>query len=126
MAQNSGPGFKQNPDHHVKLKREGKRVRVTFAGEIIADSAAAITLDETNHGPVFYIPRGDVKMDHLAKTDHHSYCPYKGEASYFTITGGRTAENAVWSYEQPYDEVTEIKDHLAFYPNKVDSIAAEG
>jgi uncharacterized protein (DUF427 family) len=126
MAQNSGPGFKQNPDHHVKLKHEGKRVRVTFAGEIIADTAAAITLDESNHGPVFYIPRADVKMEHLAKTDHHSYCPYKGEASYFTIKGGRIAENAVWSYEQPYDEVTEIKDHLAFYPNKVDSIAAEG
>jgi uncharacterized protein (DUF427 family) len=121
---NSGPGYQKNPDHKVTLEREGRRVQVRFAGEIIADSRDVITMHETNHGPVFYVPRADVTMDRLVPTAHHTYCPYKGQASYFTLAGARTAENAVWSYETPYDEVGAIKERLAFYPDRVDEIIA--
>jgi uncharacterized protein (DUF427 family) len=91
-------------------------VRVTFAGTVIADTSATLTLMEASYPPAYY-------MSALEKTAHHSHCPYKDEASYFTIqAGGRTADNAVWSYEQPYPALTAIKDHLAFYPNRVDAI----
>lgn len=123
MGANNGPGYKQHPEHEVRVEHQGRRVRVVFAGEVIADSADPITLHESRHGPVFYLPRRDVRMDRLARTAHHSYCPFKGEASYYTIKGERPAENAVWSYEQPYDEVSEIREHLAFYPDRVDSIS---
>ena len=122
---NGGPGYQKNPDHKVALEPEKRRVQVRFAGEVIADSRDAVTMHETNHGPVFYIPRKDVKMDRLVPTEHHTYCPYKGQASYFSLTGARTAENAVWSYETPYDEVMDIKERLAFYPDRVDAIVAE-
>jgi uncharacterized protein (DUF427 family) len=122
---NSGPGYQKNPDHNVALEPEKRRVVVRFAGEVIADSRDVLTMNETNHGPVFYVPRKDVKMDRLTRTEHHSYCPYKGQASYFTLGGARTSENAVWSYETPYDEVAAIKDYVAFYPDRVDAIEAE-
>lgn len=122
---NSGPGYQKNPDHKVALEPEKRRVQVRFSGEVIADSRDVLTMHETNHGPVFYVPRKDVKMDRLVRTEHHTYCPYKGQASYFTLAGARTAENAVWSYETPYDEVTDIKERLAFYPDRVDAIVAD-
>ena len=124
MAGNSGPGYRQHPEHPVTLEREGKRVKVTFAGDTIADSNDVITLHEANYPPVYYLPRRDVKMNLLTPTAHHTHCPFKGDASYFTIAGAGAGENAVWSYEQPYDEVLDIKDRLAFYPNKVDAITA--
>jgi uncharacterized protein (DUF427 family) len=96
---------------------------VVLDGEVIAESDDAVELDETNHDPVYYVPRKDVRMELLARTPHHTRCPFKGEASYFNITRpGHTVENAVWSYEQPYDEVRVIKDHVAFYAHKVDAI----
>ena len=96
-----------------------------FAGEVVADTRAAIRLDESDYPAVYYVPRNDVKMESLTRTTHLTHCPFKGDASYFTLESrGRTAENAVWSYETPYDEVAVIKEHLAFYPDKVDSIAA--
>lgn len=111
------------PDHPITIARNGRRVRVTFAGRTIADTASALTLTEATYPPVFYIPRADADMAVLTPTAHHTHCPYKGEASYFTIgADGRTAENAVWSYETPFPAVAEIKDHLAFYPNRVDAI----
>jgi uncharacterized protein (DUF427 family) len=111
------------PDHPITVTRSGKRVRVTFAGQVIADTTRALTLREASYPPVQYIPRADADMRALQRTDNHSHCPYKGDASYFTIAaGGRSAENAVWSYEQPFPAVAEIKDHLAFYPNRVDAI----
>jgi uncharacterized protein (DUF427 family) len=122
---NSGPGYQKNPDHTCALAPEKRRVVVRFGGEVIADSRDALTMHETNHGPVFYVPRKDVKMELLTRTEHHTYCPYKGQASYFSLTGARTSENAVWTYETPYDEVMAIKDHVAFYPDRVDAIAAE-
>lgn len=125
MTGNSGPGYKQNPEHRIALAREAKHVRVVAAGATIAQSSDAITLRESAYPPVFYFPRRDVRMDNLVRTDHHTYCPYKGEASYFSISaGGQTIENAVWSYEHPFDEMAEIKAYLAFYPRKVDLIDA--
>lgn len=126
MAGNSGPGYKRSPAHRIELVHGPARVRVTFAGETIADSGDVITLRESGYAPVYYLPRSDVRMDRLQRTDHHTRCPFKGEASYFSLSGnGRTAENAVWTYEQPYDEVMPIKDRLAFYPERVDAITAE-
>jgi uncharacterized protein (DUF427 family) len=111
------------PDHPITIEQAGKRVRVTFAGKPIVDTTAALTLKEASYPPVYYVPRADTDMSALEKTAHHTHCPYKGEASYFTIkTGGRSSDNAVWSYEQPFPAVAAIKDHLAFYPNRVDKI----
>lgn len=111
------------PDHPITITRNGKRVRVTFAGKVIADTARALTLKEASYPAVNYIPRADADMDAFTRTDHASHCPYKGDASYFTIVvDGRRAENAVWSYEQPFPAMDEIKEYLAFYPDRVDKI----
>jgi uncharacterized protein (DUF427 family) len=123
MSGNSGPGYAKHPEHRITSDLAGVRVRVTFNGEVIADTREAIAMKEGDYPVVYYVPRKDVKMDRLARTTHTTYCPFKGHASYYSLAGG--PENAVWSYEQPYDEVAVIKDRLAFYPNKVDSIAAE-
>jgi uncharacterized protein (DUF427 family) len=113
------------PDHPITIATNPKRVRVTHRGRVIADTTRALTLREASYPPVHYIPRDDADMTLLARTAHATHCPYKGDASYFTIGGEAAAENAVWSYEQPYDAVREIRDHLAFYPNRVDSIEEE-
>jgi uncharacterized protein (DUF427 family) len=111
------------PDHPITITPAAKRVRVSFAGRVIADSAHALRLEEAGYPPVFYIPRADADMSALQRSERRSHCPYKGEASYFSIAvGGRSAENAVWSYEQPFPAVKEIAGHLAFYPNRVDAI----
>ena len=111
------------PDHPITIAANGKRVRVTFAGQVIADTTRALTLKEASYKPVFYIPRADTNMSLLKPTDHHTHCPYKGDASYFSIVAdGRSVENAVWSYEQPFPAMAEIKDYLAFYPDRVDTI----
>ena len=113
------------PDHPITLAPAGKRVRVTFGGKTIADSTRALVLNERGYKPVFYIPREDADMAALARTAHASHCPYKGDASYFTISAdGHESENAVWSYERPFPAVAAIKDHLAFYANRVDKIEA--
>src|SRR5262245_25151109 len=122
---NSGPGYKKNPDHHIRTGRVGQQVQVTVGGEVIAATRQAIQMEEEMKGStvapvVYYIPRQDVKMDRLVRTSHSSYCPFKGQASYYSLKDG--PENAVWTYEKPYDEVLSIKEHLAFYPDKVDSI----
>jgi len=109
--------------HPIVIGPAPGRVRVTFAGQVIADSSQALLLREASYRPVAYIPREDVQMAMLVRTDRKSVCPYKGEASYFSIhAGGRVAENAVWSYERPLPDVAEIAGCLAFYPNKVDSM----
>ena len=113
--------MKGTPAPHITVLPAAARVRVTVKGEVIADSHDALALREGDYPVVYYFPRKDVKMDRLARTDHRSYCPFKGHASYFSFKSG--AENAVWSYEDPYDEMLGIKERLAFYPNKVDSIA---
>jgi uncharacterized protein (DUF427 family) len=129
MSANSAPGYKKYPGHSITTEPAGVRVKVTFKGELIADTQEAVALRE---GPsptnsrvapiVYYIPRKDAKMERLERTAHSTHCPFKGDASYFSLKNG--PENAVWSYEQPYDEMMVIKEHLAFYPDKVE-IAAE-
>ena len=121
MSANSAPGWKTHPKHHIATKPAGARVQVSVKGEVIADTRDAVRLDEDGYPAVYYIPRKDVKMERLERTDHRSTCPFKGEASYYSIVNGPV--NAVWSHEQPYDEMTAIKELLAFYPDKVDSIA---
>ncbi|MBP1844733.1 uncharacterized protein (DUF427 family) [Rhizobium petrolearium] len=111
------------PDHPITVKPNPARVRVTLGGKVIADSVNSLTLQEASYPAVHYIPRTDVDMSLLQRTDHESYCPYKGEASYFSIRiGGERSKNAVWSYENPYEAVAGIKEHVAFYPDRVDSI----
>lgn len=123
---NPAPGFEKYPGHRISTKPAGVHVQVRSNGEIIADTRDAVQLEEGMGGStvapvVYYIPRRDVKMDRLVRTSHQTYCPFKGNASYYSLEQG--PENAVWSYEQPYDEMVAIKDLLAFYPDKVDSIA---
>jgi uncharacterized protein (DUF427 family) len=96
---------------------------VKIAGRIVADTRDALTMREASYAPVQYIPRRDVDMTLLERTDHATYCPYKGDASYFSIpSGGDRSTNAVWTYEAPYEAVSPIRDHLAFYPERVDAI----
>jgi uncharacterized protein (DUF427 family) len=119
-------GFKTNPDYRIAFEPSPRRVRVKFGGEMIADSTEAHLLFETRHLPVYYFPRSDVRLDLMSATDHHTFCPYKGTASYWTIAaGGKTAENAVWSYPDPFDEVAAVKDYLAFYWDRVDACYEE-
>ncbi|HEY4143195.1 MAG TPA: DUF427 domain-containing protein [Pseudolabrys sp.] len=111
------------PDHPITITPHAKRVRVTFGGQIIADTTHALRLQEASYPAVLYIPRADAAMNLLKKTDDSTHCPYKGDASYFSISaGGKTAENAVWSYQRPFPAMAEIKEYLAFYPNRVDGI----
>jgi len=110
-------------DHPISIARNAKRVRVTFGGTVIADTTRALTLREAGYAPVQYIPRAEVAMNLLTPTAHASHCPYKGDANYFSIVaGGKTADNAVWSYEQPFPAMAEIAGYLAFYRNRVDTI----
>ena len=109
------------PDHPITITANPKRVRVLYEGHLIADTPRALVLREASYPAVQYIPRADVAMDFLARTTHASHCPYKGDASYYNIVrDGRFAENAVWSYEDPYPAMAEIKGCLAFYPNQVE------
>ena len=111
------------PDHPITIARNANRVVVKVAGRIVADTRDALILREASYTPIQYIPRKDVDMTLLAPTDHTTYCPYKGDCAYFSIPlGGERATNAVWSYEAPYAAVAVIKDHLAFYPDRVDDI----
>jgi uncharacterized protein (DUF427 family) len=111
------------PDHPITIDRNPARIVVSLAGRIVADTREALTLREAHYPAVQYIPRKDLDMALLARTDHATYCPYKGDCSYFSIPlGGERSKNAVWSYEAPYAAVTAIKDCLAFYPNCVDAI----
>lgn len=112
-----------SPEHPISVSQNPKRVIVTVAGRIIADTVTALTLQEATYPAIQYIPRKDVDMTLLERTDNATYCPYKGDCAYYSIPiGGETAINAVWTYEAPYDAVTQIKDHLAFYSDRVDSI----
>jgi uncharacterized protein (DUF427 family) len=111
------------PDHPITIERNPARVVVTVAGRVIADTREALTLSEAQYSAVQYIPRKDVHMTLLSRTDRATYCPYKGDASYFSIPmGGERSTDAVWTYETPYAAVADIKDHLAFYPDRVDAI----
>ena len=125
----SGPGWKKYPDHRITTKPAGTRVQVKFRGEVIADSEDAVAMQEaTGAGKstvapvVYYLPRKDVRMERLVRTEHKTHCPFKGDASYYSLKDG--PENAVWSYEKPYDEMAGIRELLAFYPDKVETITS--
>lgn len=111
------------PDHPITIEKNFSRVVVSVGGSIIADTREALTLREANYPAVQYIPRKDVDMSVLKRTDHASYCPYKGDAAYYSIpVGGERSINAAWTYEAPYPAVSRIKDHLAFDPDRVEAI----
>jgi uncharacterized protein (DUF427 family) len=110
------------PNHPITIDPTHGRVVVT-AGEVVADSRDSLTLREASYPAVQYIPREDANMSLLQPTSHQTYCPYKGKCSYFSIAAaGKKGVNAVWSYEAPFAAVSEIKGHLALYPERVDSI----
>jgi uncharacterized protein (DUF427 family) len=111
------------PDHPITIEPNPRRVRVTFNGRVVADTRRALTLREAGYAPVQYIPRADVDVALFKRTAHATYCPYKGDASYFSLkVDGRVSENAAWSYEAPYPAVAAIRGHLAFYPRRVEGI----
>ena len=107
------------PDHPITIEPSSARVVVTLGDKVVADSRNALTLREASYPAVQYIPRADIDMALLEASTHQTYCPYKGDASYLSVRGGDARlANSVWSYEQPYDAVAEIADHLAFYPDR--------
>ncbi len=112
-----------SPDHPISIAPNPNRVRVTFNGRVVADTRAALTLREAGLPPVHYIPRADADMTLLVRTSRATHCPYKGDAAYFSLAvDGRTSDNAVWTYEQPYPAMAGIAERLAFYPSRVDRI----
>ena len=111
------------PDHPITITPTVGNVTVSLDGQVIARTSQALTLQEANYPPVQYIPRADIDLADLLATGHSTYCPYKGYASYYSIAaGGERSVNAIWSYEDPHDAVAAIKNYMAFYPDRVDSI----
>ncbi len=109
------------PDHPITIAAAPYRLRLTFAGRVVADTMRALSLTEASYAPVIYIPREDVDLTAFERTDHKTRCPYKGEASYYSIhAGDRTARNAVWSYEQPLEAISAIAGYMAFYRDHVE------
>ena len=115
-----------SPDHPISIQHNPARVVVSVAGRVIADTRNSLILRESDYSPVQYIPREDVDLSQLERTDHATYCPYKGDCNYYSIpAGGKKSVNAVWTYEDPYPAVAQIKGHVAFYPDRVDEIAEQ-
>ena len=111
------------PDHPITISPAEGRVRVTVAGRIVAESTRALRLEEMGHLRVYYLPRSDADMSLLVRTTHCTYCPYKGDCTYYSIPiGGPKSENAVWTYEKPHEAVASIREYLAFYPSRIDAI----
>ena len=120
---NSRPIKIPDRNHPITITPARERITVTVAGRRIADTREALTLKEAAYPPVHYIPRKDVYMSELERTSHTTYCPYTGECAYYSIpSGGERSVNAIWTYEAPYAAVSEIKEYLAFYPDRVDAI----
>ena len=125
----SGPATASgvHPPRRIDVEPSAARVRVEFGGEVVADSTRVLVMREADYPLVHYFPRDDVRMDLLTRTGHTTRCPYKGDASYWTVeAGGRTAENAVWSYEHPIPGMTDIAGCLAFYRDRMDAWSEEG
>jgi uncharacterized protein (DUF427 family) len=111
------------PAHPISIDDNPSRVVVTVGGKVIADTRNALTLREASYPAVQYVPRRDVNMAALTRSQHTTFCPYKGEAAYFSIpAGGDRSVNAVWTYETPYEAMAQIKEYVAFYPDRVDEI----
>ena len=115
------PVLQPGPHHEITVAPHPARVVVTAGGKVVADTRAALALREAGYPPVFYVPRDDVDLALLERTDHATYCPYKGDAAYYSIpAAGDSGSNTVWTYEAPFDAVAEIKDRLAFYADRVE------
>ncbi len=111
------------PEHPISIELNRARVVVSVAGRVIADTRKALTLHEAAYPPVQYIPIEDVDFSQLERTDHVTYCPYKGDCNHYSVpAGGEKSVNAVWSYEDPFPAVELIRGHVAFYPERVDEI----
>jgi uncharacterized protein (DUF427 family) len=111
------------PDHPITISPAEGKVRVAVAGRTVAESTRALRLEEKGYPVVYYLPRNDAHMSLLVRTTHYTYCPYKGDCSYYSIPiGGSRSENAVWTFERPHEAVAGIKEYLAFYPTRVDAI----
>ncbi len=120
------PVLQPNAEHPIVIEPTGGRVRVRINGELIADSRDALTLRESTHRAVHYIPMADIATDKLQRSETTSYCPYKGDAGYYHVRAdGHTVEDALWTYRRPFPAVAAIADHVAFYPDKVE-IVIEG
>jgi uncharacterized protein (DUF427 family) len=118
------PGYQQHPDHKVRETRLSNPVRVEIGGEVVAESQDVVRVDEDGYPPRYYFPRGDVKMDRLARSDTTSVCPFKGMAHYYAVrVGDRLLKDAVWTYEAPYDEHPGLKERLAFWEGRFPEIA---
>ena len=116
------PGFSVRSDYHVSIELSEKRIRAMFNGRIIADSNAVLVLHETRHAPIYYFPKKDVRMDALTPSERYTHCPFKGNASYWSIqVGSELVENIVWGYEQPYKEAEAIEGYVAFYWDKMEA-----
>jgi uncharacterized protein (DUF427 family) len=112
------------PEHPISIEANPSRVTVRVGGSVIADTREALTLREASYPPVQYIPRRDVDMSALTRSSHTTYCPYKGDAAYYSIpVGGTRSINAVWTYETPFEATAQIKEYVAFYPDRVDEIS---
>ena len=111
------------PDHPISIEANPARVVVRVAGKVIVDTRSALILREASYPPVLYLPRSDADLSLLQRTEHATYCPYKGDCSYYSIpSGGAKSINAVWTYEEPYAAVEAIKGYLAFYRDRIDSM----
>jgi uncharacterized protein (DUF427 family) len=112
-----------SPEHPITIRPSDKHLKVKVAGRVVADTRGALVLKEASYPAVYYVPREDVDITLLSRTDHYTYCPYKGDCSYYSIPiGGEKTVNAVWTYENPHPAVAEVKDYLAFYTDRVDFI----
>lgn len=113
-----------SPEHPIEIARAGRTVIVKVDGRPIAQTDDALELREAKYPPVFYIPRADVRMERLQRSEHGTYCPFKGDANYYSLPElGERGRNAVWTYETPYEAVAAIQDHLAFYPDRVEIVS---
>jgi uncharacterized protein (DUF427 family) len=113
--------LKPGPDHPITLEAASHRWRARFNSHVFADTDDAVILHEAHLRPVIYFPRADVATEYMARTDHHTHCPYKGDASYYTLAmDGEILENVAWSYDDPFEAVGEIAGMIAFYADRVD------
>jgi uncharacterized protein (DUF427 family) len=113
--------YDRHPDYRVDLEPSARRVRVLAGGEPIADTTRSLIVRETRHEPVVYVPLADVRADVVERTSHTTFCPFKGDASYWTVrVGGVVLENVMWGYEKPFDEVAGLAGFVAFYPDRVE------
>ena len=124
---NSGPGYAKNPDYQIDIAPAGKSVRIEVNGQTIVDSDNALLMREQNHQQVYYFPQSDVRMVHFLRTENATHCPFKGDASYWTLSVvDKVLENVMWSYEAPCNEVSAVKEYVAFYRDRLDDWYEDG